>query len=213
MTAETGFLRISQRAASSRVLGPGTRAVVWVQGCPLRCRDCIAPETLPFDGGDLVPVAELAAWIGELAGIDGVTLSGGEPMAQAGELARLVDLVRAHRDLSVLSYTGYPLRWLRTSGSAQQRALLARLDVLIDGPYRPELHADLLWRGSRNQRIHHLTRRHAPVADGDGTGAGLEFEVRQDRSLRWTGVPAVPGFRATFEAELAARGVRLHVEG
>ncbi len=213
MTAEPRFLRISQRTPASRVLGPGTRAVIWVQGCPLRCLDCVAQETLPFDGGELVPVADLAAWLADLDGIAGLTLSGGEPMAQAGALVRLVDLARASRDLSVLSYTGYPIRWLRASGSAEQRELLTRLDVLIDGPYRPELHADLLWRGSRNQRIHYLTPRHAPCADGEGTGAGLEFEVRQDHSVRWTGVPAVPGFRTAFEAELAVRGVRLHVEG
>src|ERR1700722_19472169 len=83
-----------------QVLGPGVRAVIWVQGCPLRCPGCIAPETLPFaaaDGnvGGVRSVADLAGWLAELDETEGVTLSGGEPFAQAEALAELLDTVRA----------------------------------------------------------------------------------------------------------------------
>src|SRR5712691_11077886 len=83
----SGVVRGSANIAVSRtldrcaVLGPGIRAVIWVQGCPLRCAGCLAAETLPFEGGTAMPVDQLASWLTSLSGIEGVTFSGGEPFA------------------------------------------------------------------------------------------------------------------------------------
>jgi anaerobic ribonucleoside-triphosphate reductase activating protein len=39
------MLRVAHRAAPiEAALGPGRRAVIWVQGCASRCAGCIAPE-------------------------------------------------------------------------------------------------------------------------------------------------------------------------
>lgn len=73
-----GFLRLARRSNRCTVLGPGVRAVFWVQGCPLRCPGCVAPETLPFAGGEVVPVSRLADEIIALNEIEGLTFSGGE---------------------------------------------------------------------------------------------------------------------------------------
>ena len=56
MTADVE-LSISRRAPRTEVLGPGVRAVVWVRGCPLRCAGCVAPQDLPFTGGERWTVA------------------------------------------------------------------------------------------------------------------------------------------------------------
>jgi anaerobic ribonucleoside-triphosphate reductase activating protein len=199
--------RVSDRTA---VLGPGIRAVVWVRGCPLRCEGCISPEDLPFTGGTPVPVEALAARFNRLpSDVQGVTFSGGEPMAQAAALARLLDLMRATRDWSAMSYTGFTIEHLRRHGDEGQRALLDRLDVLVDGPYIAARHASLAWRGSGNQRLHLLSSRHQrPEPD---VTAGLEFQVGPD-TLSWTGVPSVAGFRAHFERTMAAEGVPLAPE-
>lgn len=192
------------------VLGPGLRAAIWVRGCPLRCRGCISPEDLPFEGGTRWPVAVLAERLGGLPDeVSGVTFSGGEPMAQASALAALVRLLRRGRDWSVMSYTGYTIEYLRAHGDAAQRDLLGLLDILVDGPYLEHRHADLLWRASDNQSLHFLTSRHArPAAD---VSAGLEIEA-SGPGLSWTGVPPVPGFRAAFEAAMRHEGVPLAVE-
>lgn len=199
--------RVSERTA---VLGPGLRAAIWVRGCPLRCRDCISPEDLPFTGGTPMTVGALAARLNALHGeITGVTFSGGEPMAQAGALTALVDRLRAERDWSVMSYTGYTIEHLRRHGDTGVRALLSRLDILVDGPYQRDRHASLAWRGSANQRLHFLTSRHGPPpAD---ISAGLEFTIGPD-TLSWTGVPAEAGFRARFEDLMAAQGVPLTIQ-
>jgi anaerobic ribonucleoside-triphosphate reductase activating protein len=35
--------------APVEVLGPGKRAVIWVQGCPFGCSGCIVPESWSDD--------------------------------------------------------------------------------------------------------------------------------------------------------------------
>lgn len=206
------LLRVARVSERCGVLGPGTRFVVWVQGCPLACPGCVAVETWDPGGGIAVPVAELAGRILAAPGVDGLTLSGGEPFAQAAALVRLVDRVRAARDISVMSYSGYTLEWLRRRGSSAQRALLAGLDLLVDGPYRRELHADLRWRGSSNQRLHLLGPRHADLARTEDRGVGLEVEVSGDGGIHWMGVPPVPDFRAGFERSLRRQGIILQIE-
>ncbi|MFF7971565.1 4Fe-4S cluster-binding domain-containing protein [Streptomyces sp. NPDC007905] len=199
-------LSVGRVSDSVGVLGPGLRAVVWVQGCPLRCPGCVSPEGLPFEGGEPWEVDVLAARFNALPEtVTGVTFSGGEPMAQAGVLAALVDRMRAERDWSVMSYSGFTLERLRR-GDADQRKLLARLDILVDGPFLSERHRPLLWRGSDNQRIHYLTDRHQPP--GHDASAGLEFEIGSG-SIVWNGVPPVPGFRENFERALDRNGIHL----
>ena len=201
-------LSVGRFSESVRVLGPGTRAVVWVQGCPLRCSGCLAPEGLPFEGGEPWAVDVLAARFNALPReVTGVTFSGGEPMAQAGALAALVDRMRAERDWSVMAYSGFTLERLRR-GDTDQRELLSRLDILVDGPFLAERHRPLLWRGSDNQRIHYLTDRHGPP--GHDESAGLEVEIASG-TITWNGVPPVPGFRENFERALDSDGIHLTI--
>jgi anaerobic ribonucleoside-triphosphate reductase activating protein len=200
------FLRVGATHPACRVLGPGTRYVIWVQGCPLRCRGCISPQWLSFEGGDRRPVEELATEIAATTGIDGLTFSGGEPFAQAEALVALVAAVRARRDLSVMSYTGFTVKQLRR-GTLWQRRLLDVCDLVIDGPYVAALHADLRWRGSSNQRLVVLGDRHAEVLDAPDTSAGLQVELDAGGGVVWSGVPTRPGFAGRFEASLRRAGV------
>jgi anaerobic ribonucleoside-triphosphate reductase activating protein len=195
----TDVLVVADTHPDCRVLGPGSRFVVWVQGCPLSCAGCISPQWLPFDGGRSLHVDVLASQIVRSA-VDGLSISGGEPFAQAAALTKLVRAVRAQRDLSVLCYSGYTRNWLETRGSDAQHALLAELDILIDGPYSARLHSDLRWRASSNQRVHRLSDR--PLPDEPDTSAGLQMEVTPDGAVTWLGVPPVPGFREDFEHAL-----------
>lgn len=70
----------------SFVDGPGTRYVVFLQGCPLRCQYCHNPDALtcrgePVDSRDVVDrIAMTADFL--KAGRGGVTVSGGEPLGQ-----------------------------------------------------------------------------------------------------------------------------------
>ncbi|WP_280353399.1 4Fe-4S single cluster domain-containing protein [Nocardia abscessus] len=198
-TAE--FVVVAETHPACRTLGPGTRFAVWVQGCPLSCPGCVSPQWIPFEGGSRVAVADLAADI-VASGADGLTLSGGEPFAQAAALAALIRAVRRGRDLSVMCFTGFTLRHLRNRGDSAVEELLGQIDLLVDGPYVAAEHGDLRWRGSANQRIRQLTARHAADLDGPDRSAGLQIEVLGDGTVQWLGVPAVADFRSRFEHAL-----------
>lgn len=201
-------LRLARRSNACRTLGPGLRAVLWVQGCPLRCHECVAEETLPFDGGFEVDTDQLAADLLALNGLEGLTLSGGEPSSQAEALVDLIDRIRTVRDLSVMCYSGFTLEHLRKNGSPAQNALLDRVDILVDGPYLPERHTDLIWRGSDNQRVLLLTDRHRDLEERlEERGHRIEFEVEHG-TVHWMGIPP-KGFRQEFEQRMDQFGIQL----
>lgn len=204
-----GILSVYRRSPRCTVLGPGVRAVIWVQGCPLRCPGCVAPETLPFEGGEKWLISQLVDEYVELPEIEGVTFSGGEPMSQAAALSELIDRTRRQRDLTFVSYTGFLYEDLLRHGSAAQRGLLERLDLLIDGPYIASRHTDLKWRGSDNQRVHFLSERYRDLEPTvDERGNWIEFELPADGSVQWMGIPP-QGFRDAFRDGLSQLGIDL----
>jgi anaerobic ribonucleoside-triphosphate reductase activating protein len=163
--------------------------------------------------GEAYTVEALAEWVLQQTTVEGITISGGEPMMQADQLVALLDLVRAKRDLGVVCYTGYTCEQLHSSGTPAQQQLLHRTDLLIDGPYKESAHADLLWRGSANQRLLLLTDRYAgEIArrlQEEDRSAGLQIFMA-DSGIPWyAGVPAIPGFRQRFEERMLQHGVEL----
>src|SRR5437868_145303 len=91
----TPHLRLHEFLPESRANGPGVRAVVWVQGCSLGCPGCFNPETHPASGGRMASVDDLLREIAGLGdAIEGVTLSGGEPLQQRGAVVALLRRLR-----------------------------------------------------------------------------------------------------------------------
>ncbi len=160
---EGWVLNLAAWEERSRANGPGARFVLWVQGCPLRCPACINPEFWPFVDAQRVAVIDLAEQIVSVAGIEGVTYSGGEPSCQAQALAELSRRVKA-RGLTVMAYSGYTLEALRQTADPAVRAWLDGLDILVDGPYLAAQAAPLVWRGSSNQRVHFLSEAYRHLA-------------------------------------------------
>ncbi|MEJ2426256.1 MAG: anaerobic ribonucleoside-triphosphate reductase activating protein [Candidatus Thiodiazotropha sp.] len=95
-------------------------AVVFCQGCPMRCRYCHNPELLPRSGVSRIPWDEVLAFLGSRRGLlDGVVFSGGEPTQQRV----LEDAIREVRAM------GFEIG-LHTSGVYPRR--LQRLLPLLD---------------------------------------------------------------------------------
>ncbi len=153
------MIRVAFREKAVRVLGPGSRYCLWVQGCPRRCPGCVSPEDQPLDGGYWMSARALAAEVA-LSGTDGVTISGGEPFLQAEALAEMLRCLRMdfRCDPGVIVYTGYVMEELKDVPHADD--LLAQTDLLIDGPYVRELDDGKSLRGSSNQRVIPLTDRY-----------------------------------------------------
>jgi anaerobic ribonucleoside-triphosphate reductase activating protein len=183
-------VNVAETCVSTKALGPGLRSVVWVQGCLLHCRECIAPDWIPRRPARLMAPAELAAELLSDSAVTGLTLSGGEPMLQARALADMVREARGQRDVDVICFSGYTLAELRERPPGPGIAdLLGQLDVLIDGAYVAAANDDRGLRGSANQVVHHLTGRLAAAGDALARGPRTaEIRVR-DRSLLLVGVP------------------------
>ena len=141
----------------SRVLGPGLRYVIWVQGCPFNCEQCETPEGHSVEPKLLVDIDKLANDIICRPEIEGITISGGEPMEQANQLYLLLNKILDKRhELTVILYTGYLVEQLI---SEEHKKYLSKIDVLIDGKYVHEKNDNRGIRGSSNQHIHFLTDR------------------------------------------------------
>ena len=146
------MIQVAGLVADSIVDGPGIRVTIFCQGCPHHCPGCQNPKTWPFTGGTAMTEEELLRRVEENPLAKGVTFSGGEPFSQAEGFARLAGMLH-ERGYEVACYTGYRLEEL-LCGTPAQRALLERLDVLIDGPFLQERKSlSLPYRGSANQRV------------------------------------------------------------
>ena len=146
------MLDLSGIVSDSIVDGPGIRTTIFCQGCPHHCPGCHNPETWDFGYGTPVPVEDLVDVVRSNPLCRGVTFSGGEPFAQAAGFAKLAKLLK-EKGYEVASYSGYTFEEL-LEGSDDQKALLAAIDILIDGPFlMAEKSLEIAFRGSRNQRI------------------------------------------------------------
>lgn len=78
--------------------GPGVRFVVFLQGCPMRCKYCHNPDTWSLKGGKEVSAREVfdeamkyKRYFGKKGG---VTVTGGEPLLQLDFLIELFTLLK-----------------------------------------------------------------------------------------------------------------------
>ncbi|MBQ4140673.1 MAG: pyruvate formate lyase-activating protein [Clostridia bacterium] len=102
--------RINSIQTLGTVDGPGVRFVLFMQGCPLRCGYCHNPDTWDFAGGYGVTAEEIFEKIKryrEYFGKDGgITVSGGEPCAQADFVRELFALCRSKGIHTALDTSG-----------------------------------------------------------------------------------------------------------
>jgi len=155
------ILRLHHFEPSSRANGPGERAVVWVQGCALGCQGCFNPGTHDFHGGEKRFVVDLASEIIQLKDkIEGLTISGGEPVHQRRAVANLIQKVRAETNLSILVFSGYEMEELRRLPEIEP--FLEGIDVLIAGRYDASRRVARGLAGSANKVFYFFTNRYSP---------------------------------------------------
>ena len=143
------LIRIAGLVPESFVDGDGIRFAIFMQGCRRNCEGCHNPETHDLNGGRLIDTSEIISAIKKNPLLDGITLTGGEPLLQidaAEEIARAAK----NFGLTVWCYTGYTFENL----PPEAEPLLKNVDVLIDGEFiESKRDLELQFRGSSNQRI------------------------------------------------------------
>ncbi|GAA3455572.1 radical SAM protein [Dactylosporangium matsuzakiense] len=181
--ALTASLLIHAVVARSRANGPGERMTVWVQGCSLGCAGCFNPGTHAA-GSARRTVAQLLT-VAAAEPIEGVTLTGGEPLEQPDGVAALgAGLRRAGLGLIIL--TGYSRREIEAD-PARLRAVAAA-DLVVAGRYQRKAHLGGALRGSANKTYWWRTERYRH-SDLDGV-PDLEVIVGADGTMTITGMTA-----------------------
>ncbi|MFI0479465.1 4Fe-4S cluster-binding domain-containing protein [Actinomadura sp. 9N215] len=152
--------------------GPGTRYVIWSQGCALGCPGCFNPETHAAGGADVRTVGDVAADVlADAAHLDGVTLTGGEPLEQPAAAGAFCAEVKARSELGVIVLTGFTRREIEADPA--RAAAVADADLVIAGRYNERLRVARGLRGSSNKEYWMRTERYGP----DDLAAVPELEV------------------------------------
>jgi anaerobic ribonucleoside-triphosphate reductase activating protein len=159
MSPTSATLRLHYFLPSSRANGPGVRAVLWVQGCTLGCPGCFNPETHPSSSGKEVKIAELFNSILNFqSSIEGITVSGGEPLQQLQPLLSLFTLIRSETTLSIIIFTGF--EWTEMERIPRFSDLAKLVDVIIAGRFDKNKRLARGLLGSSNKTIHLLSTRY-----------------------------------------------------
>lgn len=183
--------RIHNVAYRTKVLGPGERTAIWFQGCNRRCKGCMSESSRPLNGGKLASISKLCDVIFSQTGIEGVTISGGEPFLQPEALYSLLERIRNNSSLGVIVYTGFTLEQLKELDNPWINKILSGyVDLLIDGEYVDELNDGASLKGSSNQRVLFLTDRYLPYKELY-EGAIRNVEVRlSGNDVFFVGIPS-----------------------
>ncbi|MDD7619164.1 MAG: 4Fe-4S cluster-binding domain-containing protein [Bacillales bacterium] len=139
----------------TRTEGPFKRCCIWFQGCDLKCPGCCNESLQPLIPNHIMGLDELMGVILQARadfGIEGITLSGGEPLLQKG-LPLLLKAVH-EAGLGTIVFTG---RYL----SSVDPTVLRHVDLLIDGPFLEDNRdSSRVLLGSTNKGLHFLTDRY-----------------------------------------------------
>ena len=130
------MLRVHSVQTLGTLDGPGVRFVVFTQGCPLRCACCHNPDTWDARGGKDMSIDQLVSRClryREYFGAEGgITVSGGEPLMQAGKVRELFRQCKAAGINTCLDTSGCIL-------TDEVKELLSVTDrVLLDVKYTNE---------------------------------------------------------------------------
>ena len=109
--------------------GPGIRYVVFFAGCPLKCKYCHNPDTWKMKSGKLMVAEEIIQDIKRYKSYikfskGGVTISGGEPLAQPGFLEALLKGCKDNGFHTAIDTSGY-------ASSADVERVLHYTDLMI----------------------------------------------------------------------------------
>ena len=188
---------------ASRVNGPGLRCVVFVQGCNLDCPSCWNKLSHAFHGTEFAVEAIQAGLVNSYRqySLEGVTFSGGEPMQQAEDLAKLVRGLRsALPTLGFGMFTGYSEKELETGryftrhGVDQDRrrtlwrSIRDQLDFAVMGRYNRLQPSRAPMRTSANQALRLFSSRYTESDFGEQT---VEITIAADGLTRTTGFPTL----------------------
>ena len=135
--------------------GDGLRLSIYFSGCSHNCFGCHNPDSHDPEKGvllDSVLAAEIVNKVNTNPLLDGITLSGGDPMFNPEALLEFLKFLKEKTKKNIWCYTGYTYEQLLKDPLRAE--CLKYIDTLVDGPFIMALRdPSLSFRGSSNQRI------------------------------------------------------------
>lgn len=126
--------RIHSLESFGTVDGPGTRFVVFFQGCPMRCKYCHNPDTWPLNGGNEMAVSEIIDAYKRNESFytrGGITCTGGEPMMQLDFLIELFEECKKNNIHTCLDTSGIAFNSNSAENIKKCERLLASTDLVM----------------------------------------------------------------------------------
>jgi len=197
MTPSSEFLCVHATINRTKVLGPGERFALWLQGCEKNCVGCMSLSSRNIDAGTLLSVDSLLVKILQENNIEGVTISGGEPFLQFKALHNLLRKLREKSSFGIIIYTGYYLAELHNMNVPEIDDIIAKYsDIIIDGPYIDELNDGKSLRGSSNQTVHFLSSRYKDSASSVYVQDDRKYEIHYNSEEAFlVGIPDKKGYQ------------------
>jgi anaerobic ribonucleoside-triphosphate reductase activating protein len=161
-------------------------------------------------------VATLVSWCKQVGaeGVDGITVSGGEPFEQPEALNELLVKLREWRrdaglDFDILVYSGYAFSQLERRFAST----VTLADVVVPGPYVASRPSEMGLTGSTNQKLHFLNddvqRRYIQWLDDQQNGNPRRIQLAVDDAGVWlVGIPRA-GDLTKLEAMCRDAGLEL----
>ncbi len=159
--------KIHSTESFGTVDGPGIRFVVFMQGCPMRCKYCHNPDTWELNAGKEMTVEQLLneySKCREFYKDGGITVTGGEPLIQMDFVTELLESAKGQGIHTCIDTSGITFTPENTEKFDRliQSVDLVMLDIKhIDS----ELHKELT--GQENKRIlafaEYLAEKNVPV--------------------------------------------------
>lgn len=148
--------RIHSLESFGTVDGPGTRYVVFVQGCPMRCAYCHNPDTQSTAGGTMMDPEEiLEKYLDKepfYSNGGGITVTGGEPLLQIDFLTDLFTLMKERNVHTCIDTSGIVFNRANISLLEKFDKLMTVTDlVMLDIKHiDPEKHLELCKQPNTN---------------------------------------------------------------
>lgn len=146
-------LKVAFVSSDSVVDGKGLRTVLWLQGCSIQCNGCHNKHLWNTDEGIYMTVRNLFNKLPiDHDKMDGITISGGEPLDQWEVVNVLVgEYKKRYPENNIWLYTG---REYNEIVELNPSPFDVGIDVLVIGRFNEKkIYSGSGWAGSNNQKI------------------------------------------------------------
>lgn len=185
-------LFLSHWLPNVETLGPSKRMGIWFSGCNKNCTGCAATKLKSRTGAVQCDPLKLASFVNaqiEAYHLDGLTISGGDPLEQPLEaFAAFLKGVAAD---DILLYTGFDLGEVKRLPVFH--VIASKVAVLKCGRYISALDAGEVLRGSTNQTFVYYKEKYRQVYQNymQHHGRALQVFVNENEVI-YAGLPENP---------------------